>query len=221
MTKDIRNLAVRLKEIEDLEGEMIRDCKEAMVLGASWHSDMMVMASIKRSLGLADGFRTMVEDQNFTVAAPLVRLQLDCALRLSALSAVGDPEALATAFVKGEKLDKFKTRTGLKLTDRLLVNHMKEDIPWVEGVYNDACEFIHLSSRVLWNSVAKTDDTERIAYFQISALDPVRGGEEKYFSAVEAFKNCFVLTKVIALSVLEHRKEALSRKPVSVDPAGS
>lgn len=214
MTAATRTLAERLQEIEDLETQLLTDCQARMVAGDYWKSDWVVLGSIKRSLGLAAGFRKMIEEQNFTVAAPLVRLQLDCGLRLSAMTAVSDPEAYAEAFVNGDKMDKFKSAGGAKLTDRFLVNRMKGDLPWVEQVYDDTCEFVHLSNRFLRNSIAKTDEVTRIVWFQISANDPARRGDEKYFEAIEAFKMAFVLTKAITISYLDDRKTKLAdRKP--------
>lgn len=204
-----RPLSERLEELSQLESKLIRDLGAVMVPGGSWKVDEMILASVKRSLGLARGFRMMIEDENFTCAAPLVRLQLDCALRLGALSMVADPEAFAAAMMTGEKMDKWKSDNGQRMTDRYLVNRLKPTMPWVEGTYNDACEFVHLSSRFLHNSIARLDEEKRMVYYFISAQDPARDGEAKYYQAVEAFRRSFIIASEFGLIYLRDRKTKL------------
>jgi hypothetical protein len=197
-----QSLVDRLAEIETLTQTFLTDCQRALGLCDIATQDFMVLAAIKRTLGLSAGFKAMIENRNFTCAAPLIRLQLDCGLRLSALNSVDDPKRYADAFFKGEKLDKFKSKTKARMTDRYLVSVMIPTMPWVESVYEDTCEFVHLSSKSLWNSIAKSDNGTKIVHFQLSATDPVRDGDEKYYSAVEAYRKVLVLTTVVTLHFL-------------------
>jgi hypothetical protein len=102
------------------------------------------------------------------------------------LGLVRDPEALAEAVMRGDRLDKLKDRSNQRLTDAHLSKKLGEVYPWVTKVYTKLCDFGHFSNRHIFSSVASTNDEERKIFFQISAEDPKRP-EEDYFEIVEGF----------------------------------
>src|SRR5436309_1171588 len=57
--------------------------------------DLLAIAALNRSAGLCSGFRQLIRSRNFICAAPLIRLQIDNALRLYAGSIVRDPRGYA------------------------------------------------------------------------------------------------------------------------------
>jgi hypothetical protein len=63
--------------------------------------DMYIIAAMKRSLCLLRGFADLVESRNYVAAAPLVRLQMDNALRVAALARV--KAMLRDAFLQASK----------------------------------------------------------------------------------------------------------------------
>ena len=63
--------------------------------------DILVVATLNRSLCLLKGFIELIQARNFVAAAPLIRLQLDNSLRLSAATLVSDPHEFAMNVLKG------------------------------------------------------------------------------------------------------------------------
>lgn len=194
------NLAARLQDIERIEQSLLEECRQLMSPRDMQLSDMFLLGAVKRSLALGLGFRQMIEARNFTCAAPILRLQLDTALRVSALALVDDVEDFARAVVDGRLLNKLKTRDGETLTDKLLVRKLNASFSWVEQVYEESSSFVHLSGKAIFTSVAKLDEHAKTVYLQISATDPLRDGEKKYFEAADAFIKAIDLTKFLILS---------------------
>lgn len=160
---------------------------------------MLLLAAAKRSVALPEGFATMIRDRNFHAAAPMVRMQLDTALRVAALRFVPDPNAYAASVMEGVAVYKLKDDTGARLTDHRLLERLSETFPWITTVYRDASAFVHLSARHLWTSIAALDEAEHIVHFQISPHDPVQITENRYYEAVDAFYQCLLLAKGLIL----------------------
>lgn len=160
---------------------------------------MLLLAAAKRSIALPEGFTAMIRARNFHAAAPMVRMQLDTALRVAALRFVSDPHAYAAAVMEGAAVYKLKDDTGVRLTDHRLLERLAETFPWITTVYRDASAFVHLSARHLWTSIAAIDEAERLVVFQISPCDPARVAEDQYYDAVDAFYRCLLLAKGLIL----------------------
>ena len=160
---------------------------------------MLLLAAAKRSVALPEGFSAMIRARNFHEAAPMVRMQLDTALRVAALRFVPDLHAYAAAVMEGTAVYKLKDDTGARLTDHRLLERLAETFPWVTTVYRDASAFVHLSARHLWTSIAALDEAEHIVVFQISPQDPARVTEDSYYEAVDAFHQCLRLAKGLIL----------------------
>src|SRR5208282_165119 len=128
----------------------------------SYPLDILAMGALNRSAGLCSGFQNMIEHRNLTCAAPILRLQLDNALRFSAAFLVADPHAFADAVVEGTPVKKLKDKSGAFMTDRHLVSHLSKQYPWVEKVYDTTCGYIHLSEKHILQAVESTSDEERL-----------------------------------------------------------
>ncbi|MBY3060359.1 hypothetical protein HF263_30600 [Rhizobium leguminosarum] len=111
------SLAERLKRIEQLEDELIR--KGASIVGAGTdlsHADFFIFGALRRTLAQARGFRDLIKARNFPCAAAILRLQLDTAMRVNALSIVDDVDAKCRAVIDGEQFNRLRDRDGNKLT---------------------------------------------------------------------------------------------------------
>ncbi|WP_242154522.1 hypothetical protein [Sphingomonas sp. BAUL-RG-20F-R05-02] len=157
------------------------------------------MAAAKRSIALPEGFTAMIRARNFHAAAPMVRMQLDTALRVAALGFVSDPHAYAAAVMEGAAVYKLRDDTGVRLTDHRLLERLVETVPWITTVYRDASAFVHLRARHLWTSIAAIEEAERLVVFQISPCDPARVTEDQYYDAVDAFYQCLLLAMDLIL----------------------
>jgi hypothetical protein len=108
-------------------------------------TDLAMFGLMDRNIGLVEALPKLIEDENIHALAPLLRVQLDGLLRLHALRIVEKPDELAHHVIKGIELRKFKDKQGNKLTDRHLVNSLKEELPWVEPMYATLCGWVHFS----------------------------------------------------------------------------
>ena len=75
-----------------------------------FHMDYLVIGAMQRSISLINGFRLLVENNNPLSAIPLVRLELDTAMRLYAPWHVDKPHDLAFAILSKKNLGKIKSR---------------------------------------------------------------------------------------------------------------
>lgn len=164
--------------------------------------DLFLCSVIKRSLSLSTGFITMIRDQNFICAAPLIRLQLDSALRVFAGTIVDSSRKFAEDVIKGEEIRNMKDRNGKKMTDRYLRNLLansddfnKKEYAWVEAVYKNTSGYIHLSDKHFFNTIHPSDQLDDSdGYIEISPKD-VNISDELYLDAISAFR---ASTQIIA-----------------------
>jgi hypothetical protein len=121
------------------------------------HCQVFVAAALHRSISLVHGFCTIIPD-NFLCAASLFRLQLDSALRFSALSLVADPEDFAKKVASGEAVNKHKDRDGQQLRDAYLVKRLNERYPSMDQCYEDGCKYVHFSDVHFYHVQGTTED---------------------------------------------------------------
>ena len=202
-------LAERLQRIDGLESELTR--KGAVALGESsklGHADFFIFGALRRTLAQARGFRDLIAARNFPCAAAILRLQIDTAMRVNALSLVDDPDATCKAVLYGEQFNRLKDRDGKKMSDAYLREKLAASHAWISPVYEQTSDFVHLSGRHFEVSIARTDDATRMAYFQLSGHDPQRP-DETYFEAVDTFFEATKLAGMLMLAFLmaRHRPE--------------
>jgi len=118
-----------------------------------WKMDLFIFSVLHRAMCLNSGFSTMIEKQNFICAAPMVRLQLDNLLRLSAAWLVEKPHEFADDFLEGIQIPRMKDREGKLMRDKYLVDKIKEEYPWAERIYKETSGYVHLSDKHLHNAI--------------------------------------------------------------------
>jgi hypothetical protein len=188
----------KLARIERAEGELLKFFAGKIKAGVDIYiADFILIASLKRTLALSAGFRSLIEVRNFTSAAALLRLQLDTALRLHAATLYSHPEEYAKAVFDGKPVDKLKSRDGNRLTDSYLAKTLSEKHPWVEQVYKDLCDFVHFSNRHFFTSIGKVDEREHTVHMLISAQDPPKP-DEAYFEVLDTYYDVMKLTGTLA-----------------------
>jgi hypothetical protein len=111
--------------------------------------DQFIFVAIKRTLSQSRAFRQMVENWNFASAAAMVRTQLDTAMRINGIRYLPDVEDNTSRIFNGETTyRKLKATDGTKMTDSFLKDKLAEDHPWVNKLYDDLSDFVHLSFRL-------------------------------------------------------------------------
>jgi hypothetical protein len=115
--------------------------------------DLLMIATLNRSVCLLKGFIEAIESRNFIVAASLIRLQLDNCLRLSAGSRVENADTFAMKILEGIPIKKQKDIFNNPMTDSYLLSKLPKEYAWLNDVYKDASGYIHLSEKHIFNAL--------------------------------------------------------------------
>jgi len=103
-------------------------------MGSSPSADFFGMGIGRRALALSSGFRLMTENRNSLCALPMVRMQLDTALRLYADFFVTDHQKFCHDVIQGKHIDQLKSDDGSLMKDKYLVDRVAKRNPWMVGV---------------------------------------------------------------------------------------
>ena len=192
--------------IEKLENELLRKAAATVKIDSSIsHADNFVFGAFRRTLAQSRGFRDLIAAKNFPCAAVILRAQIDTAMRVNALLLIGDREAFCAGIFDGKRFNVQKDTNGEKLTDAHLRKKLAEQHPWVDEVYRQASDFVHLSGMHFYNSIASMDDDTRIMRLVISGTDPPRP-DSVYFEILDVFFRVLKLIADLLLGYLEARR---------------
>ena len=147
--------------------------------------DIYAFMVLKRSLSLIFGFSSMIRNENFLCAAPLVRLQIDNLLRFRAAFLVDDQDNFVNVVIHGKHVRHFRDRSGKKLTDAYLKKHFSEEYPWLEDFYNKASGYIHLSELHFLNTIRKARTGQDGVIEAYIGPDDQMVSNEVYLQAIE------------------------------------
>jgi hypothetical protein len=173
-----------LTELRELSAEHL-DLGKFVLQQTFYPLDFLAVAVLNRSLVLLHGFADLLASKRLVAAAPLVRLQLDNALRFSAAWLVPDPHQFAIAVLGGSRIDRLKDREGKRLSDSHLMSRLKDQHPWIEGLYQKTSGYVHLSEAAIFNAVRMGEGQSlRIHISQHDQFIPDR----LYLEAVDAFR---------------------------------
>lgn len=158
----IEGLLKKLEDFKKFHLEIAMEMSEADQ-GNIYPMDLFALGIIKRSLMLVNGFCTLVKKNNFTSAAPLVRLQLDNLLQIFAAFVVENPHDFAMEKLKGKQTNNLKDKDGNKLTDGYLAELLskEEETSWVKQLYKEASKFIHFSDKHIFSTVMNVKEDGR------------------------------------------------------------
>jgi hypothetical protein len=206
----------RLKAIEALEAELVMKAQATMPAGGAVNViDFFILGATQRTLSQSTAFRTLIETRNFPSATVLLRTQIDTAMRINGLRFMGDPEADIERILKRERtFDRLMSSPEAgggkaeRLTDAFLKRKLAEEHPWIEPLYEQTSDFVHLSFRHLFTAITKTDSATQIATMAISGTDP-KQDESAYYEVCDAF---FQVSKLASMSIVgvlmaRHRRE--------------
>jgi len=208
----LTTLADRLAKIETLEKELPRKAAPIIKPGTKIHHlDWYVMGATQRTMAQSRGFRTMIETRNFPGAAILLRTQIDTAMRINGLRYLKRPEEQLMEVIHGKKtfrqLDSWETTDKgrpKKMQDVFLRAKLVDEAPWIDPVYEETSDFVHLSFRPLFSSICHLDDDTRTVFFAITGEDPTTD-ERDYLEICDAFFDVTKLTSTFILAILMGR----------------
>lgn len=135
------------------------------------HQRVFLYGVAKRTSANAHAFMAMRNAMNATVAAALVRLQLDTLLRLYALWWVDDADAFAEEIWKGKQINHMKAADGALMSDAYLAKKLSEKTSWITKVYKETSGFIHFSHRHVKMVLMDIGDCGSQTALNIEALD--------------------------------------------------
>lgn len=202
----------QIKKIDDAEilllklGEAIAKADDGNV----FELDFLAIGAWRRALALLRGFRLLIKDRNFLSAAPLVRLQLDTALRIFAGTLADDPQSFAAEIRDGKPINQIKDCNGQFMRDAYLVDKLSGIYPWVQNVYSQMSGYIHLSEKHIPSAVQYVGD-DRCIKFNRGAQEHKDFPLEVYIDTNDAF---LTITMVFAklLGSWLHSKEEVANE---------
>lgn len=109
------------------------------------YASLLGMGVGRRALALSSGFRSMVGQCNSLCAMPMVRMQLDTAIRFYAGFFVVDHQQFCRDVLDGKQINKMKSDEKKQMQDKYLVERVAKSNPWMINVYEITSGYIHFS----------------------------------------------------------------------------
>jgi hypothetical protein len=151
--------------------------------------DFLLIAALNRTVNISKAYTTLIRDNNFIAAAPLVRINIDTLLRLYAsIISEYDRNTFASKVMSGEHIKRMKLRgTNTKLDDRTLYLELSkiEDMEWVTNIYNAGSSFVHLEKSHIFSSLKIANEKERSINMSIGFHDAFIPESEKFDSIIQ------------------------------------
>lgn len=222
-------LEQRLAAIEKLERELVNKAHAILPKGAINIVDFFILGATQRTLSQSTAFRILIKARNFPSATILLRTQIDTAMRINGLRMMGNVEEDVERIFKGERtFDRLMSSAAAgggkpeRLTDAFLKKKLAEDHPWIESLYEQTSDFVHLSFRHLFTAITETNAETQIATMAISGTDP-KQDESAYYEVCDAFFRVSRLTSTTILAVLmaRHQRERVEAAAALRDGTGN
>lgn len=189
-----KSLNEAIAKLKATEKELLQ-LGELMLLadkGNLFPIDLIAVGAMKRTASNTEGFVGLIESQNMTCARSLLRVQLDTAMRFSAIWLVDVPHDFAREVIGGKHIRNLKDRAGNKMTDRYLAETLSNEYPWVKNVYDNLSGYIHFSAQHLFNAVEKVDDDTRTLSIIIGKEDQ-QYPEWSWIETVDCFTESVII----------------------------
>jgi len=149
--------------------------------------DFLAFAAAKRHASTTTAFVAMVRSWNMVIARALLRMHIDTSLRFSGAWHVADPHAFAISVLKGERIDRLKSRAGERLTDAHLVSLHKDQHPWLPAVYEHLSGYVHFSGAHIADAVVGIGNGDHTVNFLVSDQD-LKFPEFSWVEVLECFR---------------------------------
>ena len=110
----------------------------------------LVTAALRRSAAIVEGFLLLVDNVNRFAAIPLIRLQLDSAMRVHACGLVRNPTDFVKHVLEGGEPRKYPGDRIGDLSDKALHTALTAKYPSTTELYQATNAYIHLSNHHLF-----------------------------------------------------------------------
>jgi len=178
-----------LIEIDNKSKAIINMGKQLTAITSQMETfDFFLIAALNRTVNISKAYTTLIRDNNFIAAAPLVRINIDTLLRLYAsIISEFDRNTFAAKVMGGELIKKMKlngTKKDLR-DDTLYLELSKiEGMEWVTDIYKVGSSFVHLEKSHIFSALKIADEKEKIVNMSIGFHDAFIPESEKFGSAV-------------------------------------
>lgn len=177
-----------LKDIEVRTQAMQYLVRETFQAGSALRTpDLLLLGVLKRVMSTSRGFAQLVRARNFLCAAPLVRFQLDSALRFYGVLITPDPSQSTSEVLGGARIDRMMDDQGERLRDHHLVKRLAKFYPWVPRIYEQASAYVHLSTTHMFGPVHRVDDDGGTVLMLFTEED-VCATPQHWLDLVQAFR---------------------------------
>jgi hypothetical protein len=147
--------------------------------------DHVIATVVKRSIANTKAFLLLMDSGNEFAAMPLIRMQLDSVLRISAFRLVDEPYALAKHMIEGEVFHKYKNPTRkVDLHDGALRTPLEAKHEYINDLYETTSGYVHLSRHHLirvvkdWDNLNRGED-DRIEFGPAEELPPWKQSDKR------------------------------------------
>jgi hypothetical protein len=142
----------------DAEGDQLIQVGKLLLINFGITEFTIFCVSIlNRTINLNRGYISLLNEENYIAAAPLVRINLDSLLRLFASSqSEFDYERFAYEVRNGKKIaDMYDSNKVKKLRDSELVKRLKKikGFSWVNDIYGIGSGFVHFSHQHVYSAM--------------------------------------------------------------------
>jgi hypothetical protein len=110
----------------------------------------VIVAALHRSRSLLNGFVKLLTAENKFAAMPLIRLQLDSAMRVHSCSLVKDRAKYIDSILRGMRPSDYGKAEGVTLSDASLHGALTKKYAFASDVYGETNSYIHLSNLHLY-----------------------------------------------------------------------
>ncbi len=162
-----------------------------------------VLAAINKTASLTHAFCALTRAKNTMVAASLIRLQLDTAMRMFGLSLVTDVECAGTLLMNDGSYRKLRSRDGEWLTDALLHRKLNEHYPGLSDAYEATSAYVHLSAMHIKTGLTGRPGTSTL-FFDLTGTDDSRP-DEWFAELVDSFDQATTLTGELIEDFMRYR----------------
>lgn len=178
-----------------------------------WPTDFFLFAALRRTVSLKEAFLSLVRAQNYSVAAALLWMQLDTAIRYSAILRVPSAQQFCEAILKEKKkLEAFVSREGIPLTHDYLIGELLGEVPELKQMYDWSFEFVNFSRMHVREGYLSSGDEGNAGFeFMISPTNKYVQLDQ-WLYLLRSFDTALGLTSTFVLAMADaHPKDRAGR----------
>jgi hypothetical protein len=162
--------------------------------------DMFLIGVLNRTVNLNNGFTTLIRQNNFIAAAPLIRLNLDSFMKLyAARISEYDLDTFTLKVMAGEHIRNMKLKgSKQRLTDKYLIDELSkiEGMNWVKSVYESGNSYIHFADSGIFSAQTIIDKENKTIGLSI-------GFHDNFIKEENKIASIFWMDKIIDEIVLQ------------------